>query len=141
MTARLYIRVLRPFEERSHEVVGFPPSPHPLASGVWEWRGLQHREDVLGLCRGDKVPKPPKVVAVRTEDNKCLLVSTEPFAVRFQGGFQWQFMTDTPLLFPAVPVSTEELGRVLSVGEIRRLQGRIPAELHAELLAATLKET
>jgi hypothetical protein len=146
MTERLYIRILRPFEERNHEVVGFPPSPRPVIRSVWEWRGIERYEDVL-LCQRDEAPKPPKVVAVRTEDNGCLLVSTEPFAVRFRGDFQWQRMTghvtagDSPFLYPAVPVRAEELGRTLSVEEIRRLRGRIPPELHAKLLAAKLKET
>jgi hypothetical protein len=146
MTERLYIRILRPFEERSHEVVGFPPSPRPLASDPWEWRGIKGRGDMLVLSQGDRTPKPPPVVKVRTEDNRCLLVSTEPFAVRPRKDFRWQFATGhvstkSPFLYSSVPVRIEELGRSLSVEEIRRLEGRIPAELHAELLAAKLRGT
>lgn len=146
MTERLYIRILRPFEERGYEVVGFPSSPRPVIRSVWEWRGIERFEDVL-LCRRDEAPKPPEVATVRTKDNRCLLVSTEPFAVRFRGDFQWQLMTghvtasDSPFLYSAVPVRIEELGRALSVEEIRQLQGKIPAGLQAKLLAAALRET
>jgi hypothetical protein len=124
-----------------HLVIRMPTlsKKYPSSRAVFhKWRGLEcftERIDISEASTDDleRVFAAPKanLVAVRTKDLPIHL-SLTPIAIH---------LPYLQILHRFLPVPCEEVGKRLSLSELRQLENRIPDEIYAEMLGARLRDT
>lgn len=105
-----------------------------------KWRGLEcHTEetDISAASSEDlervfDAPKANLIEVVTPKDHPNIYLSLAPIAIYFPY---------LEVLHRLLPVPCEEVGKRLSICELRQLRSKIPDEVYAEMLSAKLKET